>query len=59
MKRSDRIRADIGKLTYELQLFQQADNDEAMDRTQAKIDKLRSQLMLEEEKEKSSYTDGT
>jgi hypothetical protein len=54
-KRSDVIRANIGSLMYELQLYQQADNDAAMDRVQAKIDELRRQLMLEEGKEKTSY----
>jgi hypothetical protein len=51
-KRSDIIRANIGSLIYEQQIYQNADNDHMMDKIQAKIDKLRSQLFSVEEEEK-------
>jgi hypothetical protein len=49
------IRSEIGKLMYEQQLFQVEGNDDAIDRTQIKIYKLRSKLLLEEIKQEVIY----
>lgn len=57
MKRSDEIRSSIGKLTYELTLYQASDNDAAMDGIQAKIEKLRSKLLSVEEEENKIHSD--
>lgn len=56
-KRSEQIREAIGGLIYEQQLFQQAENDSAIDVVQERIDKLRSQLLSVEEDEKKIHSD--
>jgi hypothetical protein len=50
------IRENIGLLMYEQQVFQQSGNDEAVDRTELKIEKLRCQLKLVEKEEKAHET---
>jgi hypothetical protein len=55
-KRSEDIRKNIGSLIYEQQLFQQAGNDDAVERTDGKIQKLRSQLLLVEQEENACHS---
>lgn len=57
MKRSESIRQSIGSLIYEQQLYQNAGNDEMIDKIQDKIDNLRSKLLSVEEEERSSKTE--
>lgn len=51
-KRSDVIREDIGHLMYEMQVFQNAGNDEAVQRCENAINKLRSKILLVEDDER-------
>lgn len=53
-KRSDQIIEDIGHLLYEMQVFQNAGNDEAVERCELAINKLRSKILLVEDDERKS-----
>lgn len=56
-KRSEQIRSNIGALMYEQQLFQNAGNDLGVDKTEERINTLRSQLLSVEEEEKSNQNE--
>lgn len=56
-RNSAEIRLSIGSLIYEQQIYQNTDNDEMMDRTQAKIDNLRCELLSVEKEEKKIQSD--